>query len=642
MRIALAQFDARLGDVDGIFDLLCTQAELARDRNVDLLCVPAPLFSGASPLTVVDSPAFEHDALVCLGRLARSLADSDMAVLVPLAVSLQGSPFLEVFLLKDGRVSPLRLTYLHRVEGTSMNPFAPPIFDIKGTRVAVVLDLDRDLDAVPVGCDLALFFQADGFDSSDGASWGIGGLADSSLPQLVRARGVWFAEMAPIGGYDDVTFIGGSFVLDDGARVVASAPCFEEMLLVCDVMHGEDAPSAAPLASFPALGREELIWGALKLSLRDALHAQGRSRVAVCLAGDLASSLLAVLAVDSLGTRSVLGVLVEREDWADPRDAAEEMRRVSLVRGFARRLGIRVIERSVSDGTDAVDSDSPVVSTASLRGAVTGLCFVETARELGAVPLAAITKTDAALASGLGPLGVAGDLAPFGDVFLTDLEFLARQRNRESAVIPQDWIGLTAVSSSMSASIARALAALGVSGERDLRARQLLEMLGAAEVDDALKASIERGLTFDDIALSKRRPEALALLLLLVRCGEGARRRLPMAPIVSARSFSERPWPVQLGWSDTGAGGQKMSRADDLAREEAAQHDREDGDHEKRVRREFFEMLGSMLGISPDEISTRRRGEGASGRMDSDEGDEGRDDGEGPGSVEGTPFFSKN
>lgn len=59
------------------------------------------------------------------------------------------------------------------------------------------------------------------------------------------------------------------------------------------------------------------------------------------------------------------------------------------------------------------------------------------------------------------------------------------------------------------------------------------------------------------------------MLLMLVRQGEAARRQLPTAPIVSARSFVERAWPYMLAWSDLGLSGkERMTGSMPLARAE--------------------------------------------------------------------------
>lgn len=49
MKLALAQIDMRLGDIEGICGRIEDQARLAHERGARVLCVPAPLFMAPCP-----------------------------------------------------------------------------------------------------------------------------------------------------------------------------------------------------------------------------------------------------------------------------------------------------------------------------------------------------------------------------------------------------------------------------------------------------------------------------------------------------------------------------------------------------------------------------------------------------------------
>ena len=211
-------------------------------------------------------------------------------------------------------------------------------------------------------------------------------------------------------------------------------------------------------------------------------------------------------------------------------------------------------------------------------------------------------------------------------------------------------------------------------GGGDAYAQEALQVLSAlepAQIDGALEAHVDRNLDFDASPLAGRRPQALALLCLLVRRGESARRRLPPAPVVSARSLTERSWPWDLAWSDLGLQGASRLRADDLARAEI-ERGREQGDVQgARARSEILGLLGDLLGISPEQQRELQSEEGrrriqenmqrfedqlqeALGRMFEGSGPSGTPRGDGsedgspgggdvpPGIAGGIPFFSQN
>lgn len=107
---------------------------------------------------------------------------------------------------------------------------------------------------------------------------------------------------------------------------MAQAPCFEESLLVQEIQRGVmlDALEDHELPEFRS---EEWLWQALVLAVRDNARAHGASRAVVALEGDLPSSLLAALAVDALGPRNVIGLVL----GAQPHLYARRRRRPRLL-----------------------------------------------------------------------------------------------------------------------------------------------------------------------------------------------------------------------------------------------------------------------------------------------------------------------
>ena len=100
MKLALAQIDMRLGDIEGICGRIEDQARLAHERGARVLCVPAPLFMGALPGGLVGTADFEHDMLMGLTGVAERIQELDMICIVPSAVSFEGQPLLDYMMLK--------------------------------------------------------------------------------------------------------------------------------------------------------------------------------------------------------------------------------------------------------------------------------------------------------------------------------------------------------------------------------------------------------------------------------------------------------------------------------------------------------------------------------------------------------------
>lgn len=153
-----------LGDIEGICGRIEDQARLAHERGARVLCVPAPLFMGALPGGLVGAADFEHDMLTGLTGVAERIQELDMICIVPAAVSFEGQPLLDYMMLKDGHVVPARSSIALQRGGNGDARWAPPVFDVDGVRIAVIFDLDRELEMLPTGVDLIAYFQFNAFD----------------------------------------------------------------------------------------------------------------------------------------------------------------------------------------------------------------------------------------------------------------------------------------------------------------------------------------------------------------------------------------------------------------------------------------------------------------------------------------------
>lgn len=600
MKLALAQVNARLGDLDGICARMEQQVFLAGEAGADLLCLPAPLFTGVTPGSLVDYPNFEHDLLHHLQQVATAVSTSNVACLVPVVLPLEGAPLFEIVMLRRGKAVPLRLTMIAHHEEMPVSPWSPPVFEIAGVRVAATFDFFRDCADIPNGCDLIIYFPVQGFDMTNEATAAVGSVNDGYFHTEVERAGLWMACMAPVGAFDESVFTGGSFVMDDAGRVVAQAPCFEEILLVQDIQRGQQV-DAIEAHEVPSYQKETWLWEALRLYVRDTVDAAGTGRALVPLNGDLPSSLLAALAVDALGSRNVLGLLIDCGDARTSEELERSARRSACVREAASRLHIRLVERSLPDVSSLLDRDVPSGSSALLKAQAEGLMVADTAQELRAVPLLAFTKTDYSLrADGLSAPG-ARALVPFGDVYLTSLEWLARARNQVSAVVPEELVNLASVETSMGAILSDAVARLPLDETFAQRAGHVLRSVRPGDIDTALLEHVDGNCILENLTLFTSSPEAAALLLMLVRSNEWGRRTLPAPPIVSARSFSERLWPASLAWSDLGRHGVERIRALDLAEAEYRRLEKRGEQRGQLARNEILGMISSILGLSSDQ-----------------------------------------
>ena len=126
-----------------------------------------------------------------------------------------------------------------------------------------------------------------------------------------------------------------------------------------------------------------------------------------------------------------------------------------------------------------------------------------------------------------------------------------------------------------------------------------------------LEAHIERALPFDEIPLAAQRPDAVAVLLMLVRHGEAARHALPAYPSVSACSLAERAWPASLAWSELGLRGAEPQTLEALVRAELERAESRGAEMGERMRDELVGFVSNLLGITPEQLEELGSEEGA-------------------------------
>jgi predicted amidohydrolase len=137
------------------------------------------------------------------------------------------------------------------------------------------------------------------------------------LQRVARDERVPLAQVNMVGANDELIFDGHSVALDARGEVIALGKGFAEEVLAVDLECGSrsgtgfqpviDRQDACPTnCNFPP--REEQLFSALSLGIRDYVHKCGFKSAIVGLSGGIDSALVAVLAADALGADKVLGV----------------------------------------------------------------------------------------------------------------------------------------------------------------------------------------------------------------------------------------------------------------------------------------------------------------------------------------------
>jgi NAD+ synthase (glutamine-hydrolysing) len=530
MKLALAQIDPTVGDLEGNRELILARVEEARAAGADLVVLPELAVTGYPPEDLLLRPGFLRAARDSLERIAAETHDVVALVGAPL---VDGALYNACAICAGGEVTgwvkkwhlPNYGVFDEKRYFASGDELG--FVEVAGTRVGITICEDMwvpgppTTDLVAGGAELVVNLSASPFH--------VGRAQEREAIFSARAResGVRVALCNTVGGQDELIFDGHSLFIENDGTVLARAPGFQEALLVVDL----DRPDAAGLAPLPT-DLEEMRC-ALVLGLGDYVAKNGFDAVVVSVSGGIDSAVTAALAVEALGPERVHCVSMpsrysSEETRVDARRLAE-----NLGCDF-RELPIEpVVEAYTGALAESFAGREADVAEENLQARIRGTLAMALSNKFGWLLVASGNKSE--LSVGYATLygDMAGGFALLKDVFKTDVFRLARHLNELAGreLVPQTTIG-------------RAPSA-------ELREGQLDEdsLPPYAELDRVLEAYVEEDRSLDELSADGFDPDVVARAVALIDRAEYKRRQAPPGVRLRPKAFGrDRRTPITSRW----------------------------------------------------------------------------------------------
>jgi NAD+ synthase (glutamine-hydrolysing) len=570
MRLALAQINTTVGDLEGNRALILDRLGEARVLGADLVLFPELAVTGYPPEDLLLRPGFIRAARLSLEQIAAATGGITALVGTP---HFDGDLYNACAVCTDGEVTAI---YRKR--------FLPNygVFDeeryFAAGRELVLLRLGEALAGVticedmwqpgPPATDLALA-GAQLLVNVSASPFHVGKEREREemFQQRARDTSSFVAFVNAVGGQDELVFDGHSCVLDDEGDVLARAPGFEEALLVVDVdptaaigrrlsetrrralareqaeaphpavvdlghERGHSAPMAAPDVA-PLVDELEQMRLALELGLRDYVEKNGFAEVVVGLSGGIDSALTAALAVEALGAERVHVVsMPSRFSSAATREDARRLADDLEIdfREIAIEAMVESFDFALSTSFAARVRD---LTEENLQARIRGVLLMALSNKFGWLVVATGNKSE--LSVGYATLygDMAGGFALLKDVFKTDVFRLARYLNERAGreLIPQSIID-------------RAPSA-------ELRDNQLDQdsLPPYPELDKVLEAYVELDRSREELLHDGFDPDVVEHALALIDRAEYKRRQAPPGVKLRPKAFGrDRRTPITNRW----------------------------------------------------------------------------------------------
>ncbi|MBC7951360.1 MAG: NAD+ synthase [Rhodospirillaceae bacterium] len=314
LSIALAQINPVVGDVAGNAQRIRDARAKAAQDGAQLVVFPELTISGYPPEDLVLKAAFLDVVEDAVDGLAKDTADGGPALLVGAPWRVDGQPRNAVLLLDHGKIAATRLK--HHLPNYGVfdearvfvpGPVPGPI-QFRGIRLGVLICEDMwyaDVAETLAECGAEILVVPNGSPFE----------VDKTHVRLSRAfarveeTGLPLIYVNQLGGQDELVFDGASFALDAKGKLLARLPAWQAEVVTTVWHKGTHGwTTQGPMAPEPA--REESIYQAMMLGLRDYVTKNGFPGVVLGLSGGIDSALAAAVAADALGADKVWCVMM--------------------------------------------------------------------------------------------------------------------------------------------------------------------------------------------------------------------------------------------------------------------------------------------------------------------------------------------
>jgi len=577
LRVALAQVNPVVGDLEGNARLVIDWMGRAREQGADVVCFPELVLTGYPPEDLVLKRSFVRDNLKQLDRVTK--ATSGITAVVGF-VDDDGAIFNAAAVMHDGE---LRAVY-HKVFLPNYGVFDEqryfepghrcPMLEVDGVRIGVSVCEDCWYPSGPMAWEA--HHGAELLININGSPYHAGKRAEREAMVAERAAtyGAFVAYVNTVGGQDELVFDGNSVVYGPRGEVLAHAASFVEELLVCDVdieaarrvrpvekirYEAEGAerlellvsevplnrpagasdvkPPIAVRKAEPLEGAEE-IYSAVVLGTHDYIRKQDFEKVVIGLSGGVDSALTAAIACDALGPENVIGVRLPSRHTS-----AESLEDAGLV---AELLGMQLQDYSIEPPhrgfeevlAPAFEGTTPGIAEENVQPRIRATILYALSNKFGYIVLSTGNKSE--LATGYGTLygDMAGGYAVLKDITKTTVYELCRYRNSLSPAIPERVL-------------TKAPSAELKPDQKDTDSLPPYDVL-----DPILRGYIEEDLSPEELVTAGHDAATVAKVVRLVDRSEYKRRQAPPGVKITPRAFGrDRRLPIVNRYSPNGAAG---------------------------------------------------------------------------------------
>ncbi|MDI6744846.1 MAG: NAD+ synthase [Thermodesulfovibrionales bacterium] len=443
IKIALAQINPTVGDIDGNVKKICGYIGKAKAQSAAIVVFPELAVTGYPPEDLLLKQHFIDDNLAALSRVIEStkdiaavvgFVDRKDSVLYNAAAIIHNCKMIgvyrKIFLPNYGVFDE----YRYFRAGTET-----PVYAIENIKIGVNICEDIWYPEGPVkyqaiaGAEIILNINASPYHMAKAH------LREKMVSERASDNKVAIAYLNTVGGQDELVFDGGSFIADKTGEIIFRGKQFEEEMSVSEIVLDGLGQAGKKHISPRISPLEEEVYKALVLGTRDYVIKNDFKQAVIGLSGGLDSSLVTAIAVDAIGKENVSGIFMPSPYTSkESREDAYEL---------AKNLSIKIIEAPISNIFEAYRENLRAEfkglpddkTEENLQARIRGNILMAFSNKFGWLVLTTGNKSEMSVGYATLYGDMAGGFAVIKDVPKTLAYELCKWKNSEEgrAVIPQ-------------------------------------------------------------------------------------------------------------------------------------------------------------------------------------------------------------
>ncbi len=441
LKIALAQHDSLVGDLQGNADKILQWVMQARDKlGADIILFPELNLTGYPPEDLLLRHSFIADTSKVMDKLTAQI--QGITAIIGCPVMENGYLYNSAVVIRDG----LQIARYDKQNLPNYSVFDEKRYFIAGDSPCIIetaagkigITICEDIwqegpvrQAVQAGAGLILNLNASPYHM---------GKRDErfdAVSRQARENSVAVVYVNMVGGQDELVFDGGSFVVDKSGERVMHAPAFSEALSLIEVSSNEKFLQPVPTEIAEDLPTLESIYNALVLGVRDYVLKNGFKGAVIGLSGGIDSALTLAIACDALGAENI-EVMLMPSRYTQSMSIEDAMQQAEAQGVHYNVIPIEPMFTAFLDGLKQVFASAPFdVTEENIQARCRGIILMAVSNKQGRIVLTTGNKSEMAVGYATLYGDMAGGYAVIKDVPKMLVYELANWRNSQGRVIPQ-------------------------------------------------------------------------------------------------------------------------------------------------------------------------------------------------------------